>query len=76
MAREADGGETDRGTVDNWFLHDGPFEPPLYRIKRAPLDKVQALRASRAAMLTRAAKRKFDVAMKRVARGHAARARA
>ena len=37
MAREADGGETGRGEggVDNRFLYDGPFEPPLYRKKRA-----------------------------------------
>jgi hypothetical protein len=65
MAREADGGE---GGVDNRFLHDGPFEPPLYRIKRAPPDKILALKASRAAALVRAASRKLDVAMERAAK--------
>jgi hypothetical protein len=54
-------GETGRseGGVDNRFLCDGPFEPPLYRMKRAPLDKILALRASRAAVLTGHARRKF-----------------
>ena len=56
------------GGVDNWFLHDGPFEPPLYRIMRAPPDKILALRASRASVLVRAASRKLDVAMKRAGR--------
>jgi hypothetical protein len=62
--------ETGRGEsgVDSRFLYDGPFEPPLYRIKRAPPDKILALRASRAAVLVRAASRKLDVAMKRAAR--------
>jgi hypothetical protein len=70
MAREADGGETGRGEggVDNRFLYDGPFEPPLYRIKRAPLDKILALRASRAAVLACCARRKFEVAMERAGR--------
>ena len=63
-------GETDcgHGGVDNWFLHDGPFEPPLYRIRRAPPDKILALRASRAAVLARHASRKFDIAMGRAGR--------
>jgi hypothetical protein len=65
MAGETDHGE---GGVDNWFLYDGPFEPPLYKIKRAPPDKILALRASRAAVLVRAASRKLDVAMKRAGR--------
>jgi hypothetical protein len=54
--------------VGNWFLYDGPFEPPLYRIKCAPPDKILALRASRAAVLVRAASRKLEVAMKRAGR--------
>jgi hypothetical protein len=59
--------ETGRGEsgVGDWFLYDGLFEPPLYRIKRAPSDKILALRASRAAVLVRAASRKLDVAMER-----------
>jgi hypothetical protein len=65
MASETDRGE---GGVDNWFLYEGPFEPPLYKIKRAPPDKILALRASRAAVLVRAASRKFDVTMKRAGR--------
>ena len=62
--------ETGRGEsgVGNWFLYDGPFEPPLYRIKCAPRDKLLALRASRAAVLVRAASRKLDVAMQRAGR--------
>jgi hypothetical protein len=62
--------ETGRGEsgVGNWFLYDGPFEPPLYRIKRAPLDKILALRASRAAVLADHARRKFEVAMERARR--------
>jgi hypothetical protein len=70
MAREADGGKTGRSEddVDNWFLYDGPFEPPLYKIKRAPPDKILALRASRAAVLASCARRKFDVAIKRAGR--------
>jgi hypothetical protein len=70
MAREADGGETGRGDggVGNGFLYDGPFEPPLYRIKRAPPDKILALRASRAAVLAGHARRKFYVAMERAGR--------
>lgn len=61
-------GETGRGEsgVGNWFLYEGPFEPPLYRIKRAPPDKILALRASRAAVLACCARRKFEAAMKRV----------
>jgi hypothetical protein len=62
MAGETGCGE---GGVDNWFLYDGPFEPPLYKIKHAPPDKILALRASRAAVLVRATSRKLDVAMKR-----------
>jgi hypothetical protein len=63
-------GETGRGEggVDNWFLYDGPFEPPLYRIKRAPPDKILALRASRAAVLADHARRKFDLATERAGR--------
>ena len=70
MAREADGGKTGRGDggVDNRFLYDGPFEPPLYRIKRAPPDKIRALRASRAAVLACHARRKFELAMERAGR--------
>jgi hypothetical protein len=70
MAREADGGETGRSEddVDHWFLYDGPFEPPLYRIERAPPDKILALRASRAAVLARHVSRKLDVAMTRAVR--------
>jgi hypothetical protein len=62
--------ETGRGEsgVGNWFLYDGPFEPPLYRIKRAPPDKILALRASRAAVLADHARRKFEVAMERAGR--------
>jgi hypothetical protein len=62
--------ETGRGEsgVDNWFLYDGPFEPPLYKIKCAPRDKILALRASRAAVLVRAVSRKLDVAMQRAGR--------
>jgi hypothetical protein len=63
-------GETGRseGGVDNRFLCDGPFEPPLYRMKRAPLDKILALRASRAAVLTGHARRKFEIAVERARR--------
>lgn len=63
-------GETGRGEsgVGNWFLYEGPFEPPLYKIKRAPPDKILALRASRVAVLVRTASRKLDVAMKRAGR--------
>lgn len=70
MAREADGGETGRGEggVDNRFLYDGPFEPPLYRIKRAPPDKILALRASRVAVLACHARRKFEIALERTGR--------
>jgi hypothetical protein len=56
------------GDVGNGFLYDGPFEPPLHRIKPAPLDKILALRASRAAVLARHASRRFDVTMKRAGR--------
>jgi hypothetical protein len=49
-------------------LYDGPFEPPLYRIRRAPPDKILALKASRAAALSRCARRKFDIAMERAGR--------
>lgn len=65
MASETGRGE---GGVGNGFLYDGPFEPPLYRIKRAPPDKILALRASRAAVLACCARRKFDVAMERAGR--------
>jgi hypothetical protein len=65
MARETGRGESG---VGNRFLYDGPFEPPLYRIKRAPPDKILALRASRAALLACHAKRKFDVAITRAGR--------
>jgi hypothetical protein len=68
MAGKADGSEEPGGPANNWFWYDGPFEPPLYRIKRASLDKILALRASRAAVLARHASRKFDVAMKRAGR--------
>ena len=70
MARETDGGKTGRSEdgVDSRFLYDGPFEPPLYRIKRAPPDKILALRASRAAVLAGHARRKFDLAMERAGR--------
>lgn len=63
-------GETGRGEggVDNWFLYDGPFEPPLYRIKRAPPDKILALRASRGAVLAAHARRRFEIAMQRAGR--------
>jgi hypothetical protein len=63
-------GETGRGEggVDNWSLYDGPFEPPLYKIRRAPTGKILALRASRAAVLACCARRKFDVAMERAGR--------
>jgi hypothetical protein len=63
-------GETGRSEsgVDNWFLYDAPFEPPLYRIKRAPPDKILALRASRAAVLAGCARRKFEIAMQRARR--------
>jgi hypothetical protein len=63
-------GETGRGEggVDNWFLYDGPFEPPLYRIRRAPPDKILALRASRAAVLASHARRKFEIALERAGR--------
>ena len=62
--------ETGRGEsgVGNWFLYEGPFEPPLYKIKRAPLDKILALRASRAAVLACHARREFELAMERAGR--------
>ena len=74
MAGETGGGEGGgEGGVDNGFLYDGPFEPPLYRIKHAPPDKILALRASRAAVLVCAAGCKLDAAMKRAAKRGGAR---
>jgi hypothetical protein len=65
MASETGRGE---GGVDKWFLYDGPFEPPLYRIKRAPPDKILALRVSRATVLAAHARRKFEIATQRAGR--------
>ena len=65
MASETGRGE---GGVGNWFLYEGPFEPPLYRIKRAPPDKILALRVSRATVLAAHARRKFEIAMQRAGR--------
>ena len=69
MAGETGGGEGGgEGGVDNGFLYDGPFEPPLYRIKHAPPDKILALRASRAAVLVCSAGANSIVAIVRAGR--------
>jgi hypothetical protein len=63
-------GETGRGEsgVDKRFLYDGPFEPPLYRIRPAPPKKILALRASRAAVLAAHARGRFEIALERAAK--------